>query len=459
MGASPFQRFSARPQHGFLSRGRGRALWRKVLAPVTVLVGIAVVELLVAYFPNLPEPAPIILVGVAFSGFVAGLESGVLSSLIAMAYAFFLVTDRHGGHGTTIPLCVHAAFLGGASPLLGIMSGRLRNTINRTAETLQSHLRNTPLGVIELYDDFEVRLWAGSAEMIFGFTSKEAVGKNIFDLPGVFFGDDDSDEARRVLEELGSGEISRAVHHSRTDSSKGDPGHSRWFWSTTLESYWGESRYLVLVEDITERVKAQELLEASKTELIERLVRAVEYRDNKTGFHVARISLYCEALGRAAGLDKEECDLLRKASPMHDIGKIGIPDSILLTSEKLTDEEFDVIKKHPFIGANILTGSDHTLIEMAEKIALTHHEKWDGTGYPRGLKGEEIPFVGRICAVCDVFDALTSERPYKRAWSVSEAIHELDLLAGAHLDAKLVEQFKGILPEIEAIYGENADAA
>ena len=149
----------------------------------------------------------------------------------------------------------------------------------------------------------------------------------------------------------------------------------------------------------------------------------------------------------------------RKASPMHDIGKIGIPDNILLTPEKLTDEEFDVIKTHPFIGANILTGSDHTLIEMAEKIALTHHEKWDGTGYPRGLKGEEIPLVGRICAVCDVFDALTSERPYKDAWSVERAHHELQRLAGTHLDAKLVDLFIEILPEIEAIYGENLDAA
>ena len=448
-----------RPRFGFLSRGRGRALWRKVLAPVTVLVGIAIVELLVVYFPNLPEPAPLILIGVAFAGFVAGLESGVLSSLIAMAYAFFLLTDRHSNHATSLPICVHAAFLGLASPMLGIMSGRLRNTVNRTAETLQSHLRNTPLGVIELYDDFEIRLWAGSTESIFGFSTEEAVGKNLFDLPGIFFGDGDSDKARRVLEEMGRGDISHAVHHSRTEGTDGDAGHSRWFWSSTLESYWGESRYLVLVEDITERVKAQELLEASKSELIERLVRAVEYRDQKTGFHVARISLYCEALGRAAGMNEENCDLLRKASPMHDIGKIGIPDSILLTTDKLTDDEFDVIKRHPYIGANILTGSNHSLIAMAEEIALTHHEKWDGTGYPRGLKGEEIPVVGRICAVCDVFDALTSKRPYKKAWSIEDAVQELDRLAGVHLDAKLVELFKQILPEIEAIHRDHADAA
>ena len=279
MGSTPFHGMPVRPRFGFLSRGRGRALWRKLLAPVTVLAGIAIVELLVAYFPNLPELAPFIVLGVALSGFVAGLESGVLSSLIAMAYALLLVTDRHSNHASSIPICVHAAFLAAASPLLGITAGRLRNTVDRTVETLHSHLRNTPIGVIELYDDFEIRVWAGSAEAIFEISKEEAVGKNLFDLPGIFFGDGDSDESRRALEAMGDVDQPGTVHHSRTEGTGGDPGHSRWFWFSTLEPYWGGSRYLLLVEDITERVKAQEVLQASKSELIDRLVQDVKYRD------------------------------------------------------------------------------------------------------------------------------------------------------------------------------------
>jgi putative two-component system response regulator len=142
------------------------------------------------------------------------------------------------------------------------------------------------------------------------------------------------------------------------------------------------------------------------------------------------------------------------AAPLHDIGKIGIPDSMLLKQGKLTPEEFETVKTHTSIGAEILRGSSHELVQMAESIALTHHEHWDGSGYPLGLKGEEIPLVGRICAVCDVFDALMSERPYKKAWSVEEAVAELKRLAGSHLDSDLVEAFLGIMPSILAIREE-----
>lgn len=457
MNSRVFDGRSIRPRDGFMSRGKGRALWRKVLAPIAVLVGVAIVEVLTTTFSGYPEAAPIVLVAVIVSGFVAGLESGVLSSLIAVAYALFMVASRHPQHDTDALICVHAVFLATAAPVLGIMAGALRNKVNRTAETLQNHLGNTPLGVIEMYDDFEIRIWAGSAESIFGFGGEEVVGKNLFDLPGIFFGDDDSNEAKKVLEQLGKGDASCAVHHSRSEGTNGSPGHSRWFWSSTLESRWKESRYLVLVEDITERVHAEEQLEKSKSELIDRLVRAVECRDDKTGFHIIRISLFCEALGRAVGLATEECKLLRQASPMHDIGKIGIPDKILLKPGKLSDEELAIIRKHPIIGANILAGSDHSLIEMAEQIALTHHEKWNGTGYPSGLRESDIPLSGRICAVCDVFDALVSSRPYKQAWGVDEAVKELRNLAGIHLDPQLVEHFLEILPEIEELMAEYSD--
>jgi len=195
------------------------------------------------------------------------------------------------------------------------------------------------------------------------------------------------------------------------------------------------------------RQRTQQLRE-TQLEIVRRLGRAAEYRDNVTGMHVIRMSHYCAELARAIGWDEEACEMLLYASPMHDIGKIGIPDRILLKEGKLTPEEWEVMKSHATIGAELLSGSSSPLMQMAMEIALSHHEKWDGTGYPRGLKGEEIPLVGRIVALCDVFDALTTERPYKQAWSVEEVIAEIDRQSGKHFDPKLVEAFKSILPKI-----------
>jgi putative two-component system response regulator len=195
------------------------------------------------------------------------------------------------------------------------------------------------------------------------------------------------------------------------------------------------------------RQRTQQLRE-TQLEIVRRLGRAAEYRDNVTGMHVIRMSHYCAELARAIGWDDEACEMLLHASPMHDIGKIGIPDRILLKEGKLTPEEWEVMKSHATIGAELLSGSTSPLMQMAMDIALSHHEKWDGSGYPNGLKGEEIPIVGRIVALCDVFDALTTERPYKPAWSVEEVIAEIDRQSGRHFDPNLVETFKSILPRI-----------
>lgn len=193
--------------------------------------------------------------------------------------------------------------------------------------------------------------------------------------------------------------------------------------------------------------KINEIVE-TKREIIFRLGLAAEYRDTDTGLHIRRMSQYCEALARAFGLSEKECELILRASPMHDIGKIGIPDSILLKKGRLDPDEIDVMKTHTTIGAKILSGSNSELLNMAMEIALTHHEKWGGGGYPRDLKGEDIPITGRIAAVCDVFDSLTSERPYKKAWPVSEAMDEITKKSGIDFDPKLVEIFVKILPEI-----------
>lgn len=198
-------------------------------------------------------------------------------------------------------------------------------------------------------------------------------------------------------------------------------------------------------------------LEETRLDVIHRLGRAAEYRDNDTGMHVVRMSHICGKMGQYIGLTERECQLLVHASPMHDVGKIGIPDHILLKPARLTENEWTVMKTHSAIGAEILTGGSSELMQSAQIIALTHHEKWDGSGYPQGLKGEGIPLVGRIVGLCDVFDALTSNRPYKSAWTTDSAMKEIEDKSGAHFDPHLVRVFRKNLPEIVAISKSFAD--
>lgn len=200
-----------------------------------------------------------------------------------------------------------------------------------------------------------------------------------------------------------------------------------------------------------ERQKLESDLHASRLQIIRSLGRAGEYRDNDTGAHILRMSYFCQLLADSIGMSKEFSNLLFLASPMHDVGKIGIPDSILLKPGKLESHEFQIMKTHAAIGAEILSDANDPLLTMARSVALTHHEKWDGTGYPAGLRQEEIPIEGRITAICDVYDALSSTRPYKKPWSMDEVIAYLTDQSGKHFDPKLVTAFLSILPQISAI--------
>lgn len=184
-----------------------------------------------------------------------------------------------------------------------------------------------------------------------------------------------------------------------------------------------------------------EKLESSRLLIIQRLGRAAEYRDNETGLHVIRMSHYSRILAQALGQPDDWCEMLLNAAPMHDVGKIGTPDHILLKPGKLDDDEWKIMRQHPGTGAGIIGKHDSPLLEMSRLAALTHHEKWDGTGYPRGLAGEEIPLEGRIIAIGDVFDALTTARPYKKAWSIEKAINLLKKESGKHFDPNLVPIF------------------
>lgn len=191
---------------------------------------------------------------------------------------------------------------------------------------------------------------------------------------------------------------------------------------------------------------------ATQLEMAQRLAVAVEWRDVETGLHVDRIGRFCERLALAAGLDRESAQLLRHASALHDVGKVGIPDSILTKPGALDADEWATMQTHTTIGARILAHSDSRLLQTAQTVALTHHEHWDGRGYPRGLRGEDIPVEGRICAVCDVFDALLSVRPYKDPWPIDDVIAELERVRGTHLDPRLVDAFLPMARELHRDY-------
>lgn len=189
-------------------------------------------------------------------------------------------------------------------------------------------------------------------------------------------------------------------------------------------------------------------LRRTRLQIIQRLGRASEYKDNETGMHVMRMSHYSRVLAIAYGFSSERAENLFNAAPMHDIGKIGIPDSIMLKPGKLSDEEFAIMKKHPEIGAEILGESDSDLIDLAKTVSMTHHEKWNGTGYPNQLLGEDIPIEGRIVALADVFDALTSVRPYKEAWPIEKAMAFIHSQKGEHFEPILVDLFEQQLSKI-----------
>ncbi len=223
-----------------------------------------------------------------------------------------------------------------------------------------------------------------------------------------------------------------------------------------LRNYQKNLENLVL-ERTTQIKDAMLELEGSHLDTINRLCQAAEYRDDETGYHVLRISKYCEVLARGCGLSAEENWLLSKASPLHDIGKIGIPDSILLKPGRLTIEEFEIMKKHAEIGGEILKNANSKVLQVAETVAMTHHEKWDGSGYPKGLKGESIPLMGRITALADVFDALTMKRCYKPAFSIEASVSIILEGRGKHFDPKIVDIFSANLPEFIAIQKDYSD--
>jgi putative two-component system response regulator len=221
-----------------------------------------------------------------------------------------------------------------------------------------------------------------------------------------------------------------------------DPIEVRLRISNLLETRRLQLDLLGQNQELEGRVRARtQDLERARLELLERLALAAEYRDDNTQEHAQRVGRTVALLARALGAPEVDVEVLATAAPLHDIGKIGIPDAILLKRAPLTPEEFSLMKAHTTIGAQILSGSEFAILNTAERIARCHHERWDGGGYPNGLAGEEIPLAGRLVALADVFDALAHQRPYKDAWPIDRALAEIEAGAGTHFDPEVVHAF------------------
>lgn len=205
-------------------------------------------------------------------------------------------------------------------------------------------------------------------------------------------------------------------------------------------------------------VQADEVMQ-TRLQIVRTLGRAAEYKDNETGMHVMRMSHYAQIVAVALGYAPERADELLHAAPMHDVGKIGIPDAILCKPGRLTEEEWVIMKQHTVIGGEILGDHPGGLLRLAATIAVSHHEKWDGSGYPNGLAADEIPHAGRVVAIADVFDALTSERPYKRAWSIEKAVELIRSESGRHFDPEVATAFLDCLPAILEVRERWADVS
>ena len=270
-----------------------------------------------------------------------------------------------------------------------------------------------------------------------GYSAEQLVGMHFAEITHP----DDQEQGINSVAALVDGRLTVYHAEKRYLHRDGQIVHVRVAVTTICDEAGHVSQLHAQIQDVTEAKLAAKRIEEAQFETLARLAAAAEYRDDDTGAHTRRVGELAGRLAEALGLPAELVRLIRLAAPLHDVGKIGIPDAILLKPGRLTDEEFEQMKRHTTIGAQMLSGGVSAQIALAEQIAGAHHERWDGTGYPAGLAGDAIPIAGRLVAVADVFDALTHARPYKKAWTRAEALAELRSQRGRQFDSQVIDAF------------------
>jgi PAS domain S-box-containing protein/putative nucleotidyltransferase with HDIG domain len=391
-------------------------------------------------------PLVLLALPIAICAMRFGLEGGVAASLAGLV----LTTLWHlqGDFGAErSEYASQAIALMGVGALIGRFSGQRR----ALEEKIKRHEElSLDLMCTANFDGYFTRVNPAWQRML-GYSESELLAE-----PFLAFVHPDDREATIVEAERQTKAGEEVLHFANRYRHK--DGSYRWLeWMSRPDTEAGE--LIAVARDITVRKEAEETvrryqemleqevsertrdLEEARLEILRRLALAAEYRDDDTYEHTERVARTAAALTERLGLSREHIELMRQAAPLHDIGKLAISDTILLKPGKLTPEEFEVMRKHAALGAEILSGSSSDVLQLAERIALTHHEWWDGNGYPRRLQGEEIPQCGRIVALADVFDALTHPRPYKDAWPVDRAVDELRRMRGVQFDPDVVEAF------------------
>jgi putative two-component system response regulator len=316
-------------------------------------------------------------------------------------------------------------------------------TLRREAQRDRAAFDEAPIGSIIASSNGQIERVNQAICTMTGYTADELIGTRLLELTQP----EDRSNTQRIAASVLSGTTPTVRYEKRVLLRDG----------SVLEVYVAltairddEDQIVQLfaqIVDVTEARRTARELEQAQVEVLDRLAAAAEFRDDATGQHTRRVGELSVAIARVIELPTPQVELIRLAAPLHDLGKIAVPDAILAKRGKLTEDEFEQMEAHTTIGAKLLAGGGNPLLELAQQIALTHHEKWDGSGYPAGLIGEAIPIAGRIVAVADVFDALTHSRPYKPAWSTEDAITEMTSHAGQHFDPDVLAAFLNVLAE------------
>ena len=433
---------------GVLSNG-GRGVFdlsKQATIAISLLLGGAVYAL--RMFDDTVGDVPLLLLAlpIALCAMQFGLEGGLAASLAG----FGLVTLWYSQGDIRAE---GSEYLAQAIALIGVgaLIGRFADQRRALEEKIRRHEElSLDLMCTANFDGYFTRL-NPSWQRTLGYSENELKAE-----PFLAFVHPDDREATLAEAERQTKAGEEVLHFANRYRHK--DGSYRWLeWMSRPDAEAGE--LIAVARDITARKEAEETvrryqetlerevrertrdLEEARLEILRRLALAAEYRDDDTYEHTERVARTAAALTELLGLSQEHVELMRQAAPLHDIGKLAISDTILLKPGKLTPDEFEVMRRHAALGAEILSGSSSDVLQLAERIALTHHEWWNGDGYPRHLKGEQIPQCGRIVALADVFDALTHSRPYKEAWPVDRAVDEVHKMRGVQFDPDVVEAF------------------